>query len=283
MPFLTASVIGAGVSAGGSILSGIMGNSASKKAADAQVQAAQIASNTEQNMFNQTQQELAPYTGAGTNALSALQKVLGIGPGGGGATNPMLQMLGIGPNGQPTGAGINPASFEGSPGYQFQMEQGNQAITNANAQGGIGGNALKALQGWGQNTANQGWQQYLNNVSGGYNTLTGNLDRLVSGGQSAAGGIGNAAMSLGSEIGGNQLGAGQAKASGIIGGANALTGGIGGAAGAVGNGAQQYMLLNYLQSLQGGGLPTAANFNTAAQNSPFMTGNGLVDYPQLGG
>lgn len=227
MPFSTAALVAGGASAGGSLLSGFMGSSAAKSAADAQARSAQAASVDERNQFNTASAGLQPYQAAGTNALSQLQRVLGIGPGGQGPTNPILQMLGIGTNGQPTGGGIDPSTFQSSPGYQYQFQQGQDAAVNAASRGGgLGGNALKALQANGQGLANQGWQQYLGNVGSGWNTLTSNLGSLVGSGQNAANQVGQWGMNLGTELGANDTGVGNALASGIVGSNKALTGGL---------------------------------------------------------
>jgi hypothetical protein len=202
-------------------------------------------------MFQQQQADLAPYQAGGTNSLAALQKLLNIGPGtAGGASSPMLQMLGIGANGQPTGSGINPATFQGSPGYQYQVQQGTNAVTNsAAANGGLGGNALRALQSTGQGLANQNFQQYLQNVSGGYQGLVGNLSNLTGVGESAAAGAGAGALQTGQSIGSNMIGAGNALGAGQIGSANALAGGLGG----VGQNALLASLLSSNNSSGGGG------------------------------
>lgn len=232
MPFAVAA---AGIGAAGSIATGIMGSNASSAAARAQENAANQASQLEQGMYNQTRQDLAPYMDAGTNALSAYQKMLGIGPGGTGATSPILQMLGIGPNGQPTGGGINPATFQSSPGYQFQLQQGMDAVTNSNAaRGGLGGNALKALQQYGSGLANQSWNQYLQNANTGWNTLTSNVGGLANTGATVAQNLGRFSMGLGGALGENAMEVGNAQAGGIMGGYKALSGGIGQAIGDIG-------------------------------------------------
>jgi len=215
-----------GLGAAGSIANGIIGSNAANSAASAQRAAANQASQTEMSMFNTAQTDLQPWMQGGNNALASLQKMLGIGPGGGGATSPLLQMLGIGANGQSTG-GINPTNFQGSPGYQYQLNQNMNAVTNsAAARGGLGGNALKQLQSTGQGLANQDWSQYLSQLNTGWQGLVGNLTGLSGQGMSAAGDIGNAAMKTGAEVGGNQIGAGNATAGGTIGSANAISGSI---------------------------------------------------------
>lgn len=94
-------------------------------------------------------------------------------------------------------------AFQGSPGFQWQLQQGMDAIQNsASAQGGVvSGNTLKALQTYGQGLANQDWYNYLHTLL--------NLGGL---GENAAAGVGNAFM--------NQ---GNAQAAGTVGTTNALT------------------------------------------------------------
>ncbi len=217
------------MSGGGSILSGIMGANAANQAASTEANAYNQATALEQQIYGQTQQNLQPWISGGQNALAAYQKLLGIGPGGAGATNPMLAMLGMGPGGVGAG-GINPAQFQGSPGYQFQLGQGLNAVTNsAAARGGLGGNALKALQGYGTGLANQDWSNYLAQLSNAYGSLTSNLSGLSSTGAQVGSNLGQTGMYTGGMMGGNMIGAGQATASGIMGSTNALAGGIQGA------------------------------------------------------
>lgn len=227
MPFAVAA---AGIGAAGSIASGIMTSNAAGAAAKAQENAANQASAIEQQKYDQTRTDLLPFLTGGTNALSSLQKMLGIGPGGNGASSPLLAMLGIGPDGQPTGAGINPAAFQNSPGYQFQKQQTLDAVTNsAAARGGLGGNALKALQSNASGLANQSWNQYLSNLNTGWQGMVGNLQNLTNLGANAGSNLGTASMNLGTELGGNQQAIGNAQSAGITASNNALVGGIGGA------------------------------------------------------
>lgn len=218
-----------------------MGSNAAKSSANAQVQAADKASATQLQMFDQTQQNIAPWLQGGVNGLNSLQNLYGIGPGGQGAGSPVLSALGIGPNGQPTGAGVNPTGFQGSPGFQFQKQQGIDAATNAAARtGGLGGNALKAITQFGTGLANTDWYNYLSSLNSGWNSLTGGLANLSGQGASAAGQLGNQSANVGNQVGQNTIGAGNAQASGIIGSANALTGGLNTALGGIGNAYQLY-------------------------------------------
>lgn len=264
------------IGAGGSIYNGIMGRNAAKDAAGAQVQAANIASQTERDMFNQTTAREQPFVNAGTNALGSLQQLLGIGPGGAGATSPILKMLGLGPGG--TG-NIDPSTFQGSPGYQYQLQQGTNAVTNS-AHGNLGGNMLRALQQTGQGLANQNWNQYLGQSNNAFNSLVGNVSNLVGTGASAAGQLGTIGTNVAGQIGGNQIGAGNAQAGGIIGGANAMAGGIDGllkalATGAMASGGGNGSTSALISSLFSGGGPLSAN----TLNTNFGTQFGEGTFP----
>jgi hypothetical protein len=204
-------------------------------------------------MYNQTVAREQPFVTAGTNALPGLQTLLGLGPGGTGTpTSPILAMLGLGPGG--TG-NINPATFQGSPGYQYALQQGTNAVTNAGSLTGAGGNQLRALQQTGQQLANQNFSQYLGNANTAYQNLVGNTQNLVGTGANAAANLGGIGTTVGGQIGNNAVGAGNALAAGTIGSANALAGGIGGAT--------NNLLTSYLLSNLGGGggaLPLSAQY-----------------------
>ena len=161
MPFGYAAAAGAV----GSIGSALIGSSASSNAANQQVNEENQALALQKQQYATTQQNVQPYVSSGQNALQSLNQLLGLQPGGNPVTaNPILQMLGIGGPG-PTGS-INPSTFTGSPGYQYQLQQGQNAVTNAaTTSGGLGGNALMALQKNAEGLANQNWSQYLSEGS----------------------------------------------------------------------------------------------------------------------
>lgn len=203
--------VGAILGAVGGLGSALIGSSAAGKAADAQTQAAQLASQTQLHMFDQVQGNEQPFLGAGTESLSQLLNALGIGPDRG------TGAAGHTPYGSLT-APVNPVApfsqdmFQQSPGYQYQLQQGQNAIQNSAAgRGGlVGGNALMALQQNGQGLANQDWynaqNQYYqrgdqNNALQFQNrqSLFNMLQTLAGSGQNAAAHLG----SLGSQTAGN--------------------------------------------------------------------------------
>jgi len=225
LPFLAA----AGIGAAGSIGSGILGFLGAGKAAKAQEQSAQAAINAQLGMFNQTRQTLAPFVSGGTNAMTQLQALLGIGPG---------------------GAGGMQSTLAATPGYQFAFQQGEDALTNSLAARGVGGgNAAKAIAGYGQGLASQTYQQQIANLLG----LTGI-------GESAAAQQGSFGTSTGNSLASLLTGSGNAQAAGIIGQGNALAGGIN----SLGQAGLNYALLSQLLNN-----PSSINQLPAAQNPGY--------------
>jgi hypothetical protein len=147
--------------------------------------------------------------------------------------------------------------LQATPGYQWDVSQGQNAIlNNASAMGGVNSGAtLKALSDYTSNQANNTYQQYL-----------GNLFNMSGTGANAALGVAGIGTNVGANIGSNMIGAGNALAAGQIGSANAISGGIGGLY-------NQYLMsqaLNgggsstYDPSLYGAGIPSAGSY--AANN-----------------
>lgn len=212
MTFIAASVI----SAGASLAGGLMGASASNKAAKAQIEAARIADARQEAMFNKQIELQAPFREAGLTAQNKLMQYLGL-------------------SGAPTDAGygkyagdFSMADFQADPGYAFRLAEGNKALDRtAAARGGLlSGGAIKAGQRYGQE---MGSQEYMNAYNR-YQTNRANqlqpLQSLMGAGQTGANTLTAAAGQLGTNLAENAIGAGNARASGYVGGANALTGAI---------------------------------------------------------
>ena len=188
-------IAAAALGIGGALFGASTSSNAAVEAAKIQAQSAQQATQLQRDIFNQTSGNLAPYLGAGTNALGALQTGLGQGPGTAPGTfdpnSPLLQSAtsAVGP--PPTFPNLpslnlptlnlpdfnlpdfNPSGFQQSPGYQWQLGQGIQAAENlgSKSQGTVGGNTLKALQTYGSGLANQDYYNWLQSVyTPGYNS-----------------------------------------------------------------------------------------------------------------
>ncbi len=245
MTFIAAAVIGAGASLAG----GLMGASAAGKASKAQVQASREAAAQQQAMFDKQVELQAPFREAGLTSQ-----------------NRLLQYLGL--SGAPGDEGYGKYAgdftmqdFTTDPGYAFRLAEGNKALDRtAAARGGLlSGGAMKAAQRYGQE---MGSQEYMNAFNR-YQTNRANqlqpLQSLMGAGQTGANTLTQAAGQLGSDLGQNALGAGNARASGYIGQANALTG-------ALNQGVNTYMGTQYLNRMTP--KPNLSNFAFGSYGGP---------------
>jgi hypothetical protein len=219
----------AGAIVGGSIISGAIGADASQSAANTQAGAANQATQAQLGMFNQTQQNLAPWMTAGKGSLAQLQGLVGSGPG---------QL------GKPFGM----ADFMADPGYQWRVQQGQDAIMNQrSALGGVNSGAtLKALSDYTAGQATGTWDDAYGRYIQQNQNLFNMLNSMSGTGANAAAGLGGIGTQVGEQIGSNIMGAGNARAAGQIGSANAITG-------AMGQGFNAYLMSQYLNP--GGGNP----------------------------
>lgn len=187
-------LIAAGIGAAGSIGSGLIGSKSSKNAANKQSQAAQAAMSgvlgatkdaqnylggaqgTLNNLWAGEQSNLTPYLTAGTQGVNSLASAFA--PGG-----QLAQQFSA-----PTAA-----QAAATPGEQFMLEQGTQAVDrSAAAAGGLGsGGTLKALTQYGQGLASTAYQQAYNNALNtfqtNHNNTLGGLLALTGVGQNATG------------------------------------------------------------------------------------------------
>lgn len=178
---------GAVAAVGATVVGGMMSNNAQKKAAgkaaDAQVQAAQIATEEQRRQFDSIRELLNPYVNAGTDALGGQHDLLGL-----------------------NGLDAQQAAIDGinnSAAMQTYLQQGENAILqNASATGGLrGGNTQSALSQFRPQLLNQLVTQQYQNLGG-----------LTSMGQNAAAGVGNAGMQSANNIGNLMQQAGAAQA-----------------------------------------------------------------------
>lgn len=180
-------IAAAGISAAGSLISGITGGKGASKAAKTQQQTAQMqiaANNANRAQIQGLQQ---PNIDRGNAAGSTYAGLLGIG-------------------GDPAASAAALQTFRGSTGYQDLLNTGLGAVnSNAYARGmGDSGATMKALQTRGAAIGDQSQQQYLNNLYGliqtgnsaigtiaGVNTYTTNANNaaLQSGSSAAQGAI----------------------------------------------------------------------------------------------
>ena len=179
----------AGIGAVASIGSSLIGSSAAKSAANTQADAANRAADLQNQQYQQSRADAAPWREAGGQAIGQLSDMLK--PG---------------------------YDYTTSPGYQFRFGEGQRAVESSAAAKGLlmSGGTLKDLTRFGQGIGAADFTDQFNrtaSVAAGGQQVNANLGSL---GAAMAGNAGNAMMS-----------AGQARASGYIGQANSINAGIG--------------------------------------------------------
>ena len=227
-------------------------------AANTQAAAANNAAALQNAQFQQTQANLAPYASIGTAALPQLLKSLGY-EGQFGANGQLTGMSG-------QGFQFNPSNLEQTPGYQFTLQQGLNAVNNATSATGQTGSGAQAkglanyATGLAQNTYNQQYQNALTT----YQQNASILGSLLSTGQNAAAGIGSMGMQNAQSVGNT-----------LMSGANAT------AAGQVAAGSSQTNALNSLMGLGMGGagiyaLGAKSGMNNAIAGGASSLYNGIT-------
>ena len=228
--------------AGASLISGVLGSNASTSAANTQASAANNATQLQQNMFNTEQANVQPWLQSGNLSLAQLNNFLGQGsttgtPSSGtvgqsdyvAGTSPTA--VASGTNGITAGAGLqpfNPQNLQNTPGYEFQLQQGENALSNnmTQGQGANSGNVLKGLNNYAQGAASTEYQSAYNNYMQQLQQTYSMLSGQSGVGANAALGVAGIGQSTGASIGNNITSAGAAQAAGQVGSANAISGGI---------------------------------------------------------
>lgn len=210
--------------AGAVAVAGIAGAVASSSAAGTQAAAQQQAANTQQGMFNTLVQQQQPYIQGGYGAETSLTQLLGTsaatGPGGTAAGTDL-------PGGYLTQT-FNPTQqqLENYPGYQFQLQQGDMAVTNADTPGvgALSGANLKSLMGFNQGLAASNYNQYFNQFQTQQNNIFDRLSGIAQLGQAGAANLAAPGAQLGTGIAQAQAAAGASQAAGTVGVANSIGG-----------------------------------------------------------
>jgi len=224
--------VGAGIAAAGVVSSAVSANKAAKAQEQAARDANAVAKQTsddqvglQREMFNKNVELQQPAIDAGNTARNRLMQLLGLSTGGEGNGSLMKD--------------FSMADFQADPGYQFRMDQGQQALErSAAARGGLlSGAALKDTARFSQGLASQDYQAAFDrfqsnrmnkmnpllSLAGSAQTASGALGAA---GQNFANGAGAAIGNYGSTVGQNITSAGNARASGYVGTANAINNGL---------------------------------------------------------
>lgn len=152
---------------------------AGSKSASATKSAASTASAAELEQYYQTRDDLEPWREAGKNALGNLADASGMN-GAAGNANAL-------------------AAFQTSPGYQFQVDQGQRQLgATAAARGmSLSGAALKESAAYTQGLAAQQYDTYANRLAALANVGQTATNTTAAAGANAANGVGQAAMQAG--------------------------------------------------------------------------------------
>ena len=236
-------VIAAGVGAAASVGGSLIARSGARKAARTQEQAAQRAETTQREMFERQLGLQEPFRQAGLTAQQEIMRLLGVG---GDTAAP-----GFGSMARPFGM----QDFQQDPGYAFRQSEAMRALErSAAARGGLlSGSTLKGIQRFGQDLASQEYQNAFNRFQIERAARLNPLQSLMGSGQSAVNTMTGATGQAAQNIGQMQLGAGQARASGYVGGANALASALGG----VGQAAMQFPMYNAMTEFYRRSVPPA--------------------------
>lgn len=201
---------------GSAVIGGVATAYSANQASKAQQSAAKNATAEQQHMFDQVRGDLSPYNTAGQSALK--------------------QAAGMGP----FNFNMSQGQLEETPGYQFNLAQGEKAVQNSAASRGLGvsGAAQKGAATYATGLADSTYQNQFNNALTTYNTNYGNLMNRATLGENAAAQTGAYGTQTANSIAQNILGAGNASAAGAVGVGNAVSG--------IGNSIPSYYLANQL-------------------------------------
>lgn len=180
----------------------VTGNQATKKAIEAQTNAANQANQTQRDIYDQQRQDQMPWYSAGIDALGNLTGNL-----------------------DDYSKTFSMADFQQDPGYQFRLNEGLKAL-NASAAGRgsrLGGGQMKALTRYGQDYASGEYNNAYNRFNADRDQRWNKLAGLAGVGQSATGQMGQATQNYGNQVSSNQMGVGNAIASAEIASANRMS------------------------------------------------------------
>lgn len=226
---------------------GVAGAAGSLLSASKQKGGADQAAQTQAGMFHETRALLNPYSEVGRYGTIGLGQLLGINAGFG-TSGPSFGIN----QGAPLLHQFGLQDFQASPAYQFNLQQGQQAIDkSAAARGNLyAPQTLQDIAKYSQGLASNEFQNAFSNYNTGQENIYRRLMGINSLGENASAGIGNAGMQAGQYIGNAQMGGANAQAAGIMGATNALAGGVGNA---YNNYLQNQILQQNQQSIFGGG------------------------------
>lgn len=205
------------------VVGGIVASNNARTAAAEQDHANSLAIQNQQNMLASQQASAAPYLASGNKSLASLNSQM-----------PDLTRQ------------FTMQDFQSSPGYQFQLQQGQQSLQRSAASKGLLNSVgtQQNLDNYSQGLANQDYQQALGNFTNSQQQRYNMLSGLSQQGLQATGMTNAAAQNAGNNISNNMIGQGNASAAGIIGSGNAVNGSLSSGM----NGYVNYSMMNQLMN-----------------------------------
>lgn len=205
-------VIGGSIAAAGAVGGAAISSKGAKSAANTQADAAAQQAQLQYDMYQQQREDQAPWRDQGINALNSLAIRLGLDGGKGGLLDSFSQQ-----------------DFEGDPGYQWRIQQGQNGIeSSAAARGGLlSGAAAKAISKYNQNFASNEYNNAYNRFNQNQANIFNRLAAVAGVGQTATNQLGQAGQNFATNAGNALQYGGAARASGYTGSANSIGAGLG--------------------------------------------------------
>lgn len=186
----------------GTIGGALIGANAVGDAADTQAGAADRATQLSKEQYDSTVERNKPFVSGGTTAFNALLERLGLS---GNTAAPGYGSFGKAPTAE---------QVQAEPGYQFGLDQGQQAINrNLNARGMTNSGAqIKAAARFGTDYAGTQYNNAFNRNQSAQQQAYNQLGNVANIGQNAANNTGQAGANYATQAGANMIGAGNANA-----------------------------------------------------------------------
>lgn len=215
-----------GGSAAAGLIGGAMGANAAENAAHMQSEASAAATAEQRRQYDITRSDMAPWMGAGSDAIGRIRALLGLGADTGGDFGSLNRRFTIG-------------DFNADPvnqlGLQFGLDEGSKSIRRMFGANGMGrsGAASKALTRFGTDYAGskaaESRARFLQDQDVTFNRLSG----VAGTGQTATTNVSGMGSNMATNIGNNLTGAANARGAAAIAGANSYAAPIGQIGGAL--------------------------------------------------
>jgi hypothetical protein len=178
------------------VASAVIGSDASRRASNRQQDSVNAANALQQQNYEQTRADQAPWRAAGQQSLERLMGLLS--------------------DGRYSTAQFTPQDLQNDPGYKFQQEQGMRGINNMADAFGVGGSSLKAASRFNQGLADTSYNNAFNRFQTERTNTLNPLFQAAGLGQVANQQIQSAGQNYANQYGGNVIGGGNAAAANSI-------------------------------------------------------------------